>query len=297
MNLTQLPETDQESVSQITDALAKTTVSFKRRVVERLVVAALGSIPWVGGFIGAAASLKIEQRGIARDSLQSRWLAEHARKMESLSQTLADLASQLGSLGPQLEERLSSESYLSLVRSAFRAWDAAETEEKRQLVASLLVRSAGARLCADDVVHLFIDWLGQYHETHFAVIREVFSHPGATRKGIWLSLYGSPAREDSAEADLYRLLIRDLSAGGVIRQERNTTAEGRFMRKRGGAAGHDRDGPDQVLLESAFEDAKPYVLTGLGRQFVYYTMGGDAAALSAELQLDGIRQQSHAGGV
>jgi len=39
---------------------------------------------------------------------------------------------------------------------------------------------------------------------------------------IWNELYGDMPREDSAEEDLYRLLIRDPSTGGVIRQNRNT---------------------------------------------------------------------------
>jgi hypothetical protein len=80
--------------------------------------------------------------------------------------------------------------------------------------------------------------------------------------------YGQIPREDSSEADLYKLLIRDLSTGGVIRQERETTLDGKFLRK------HPRryKGPVPQTMESAFEDKKPYVLTALGQQFVRYTM-------------------------
>lgn len=45
------------------------------------------------------------------------------------------------------------------------------------------------------------------------------------------NLYGQTPREDSAEADLFKLLIRDLSTGGVIRQERDVNQLGQFVRK------------------------------------------------------------------
>ena len=83
-----------------------------------------------------------------------------------------------------------------------------------------------------------------------------------------MEIYGQIPREDSAEADLYKLLIRDLSTGGVIRQDRETTLEGKFLRR------HPRrdKGPASRTMESAFEDKKPYVLTALGQQFVSYSM-------------------------
>lgn len=261
-----------QELAQIRAALARTNVSFKRRVVERFVLAALGSIPWVGGFISAAASLKIDQRGIERDRLQSRWLAEHTGKLERLTAELAEMAQRLDSLGVQVEERVGSDSYLALVRSAFRAWDRAESDEKRTLVANLLTHAASSRVCSDDVVRLFVDWLDQYHEIHFSLIREIYGNPGATRLQLWLRLYGAPVREDSAEADLFRLMVRDLSTGGVIRQVRETTREGYFLRRRSPPA-------STQTLESAFEDTRPYVLTELGRQFVHYTMGSEVSPL------------------
>ena len=58
---------EDRALAAIQSALAKTSVSTKRRVVERFILAALGSVPWVGGFISAAASMKVEQRGIEKD--------------------------------------------------------------------------------------------------------------------------------------------------------------------------------------------------------------------------------------
>ncbi len=263
------PESPEDiALVEIQAALAKTSVSTKRKVVEKFVLAALGSIPWVGGFISAAASMKIDQRNSEKDNLQTRWLEEHAKKMGNLVGALADVVGRLDNLGETVDERIQSEEYLSLVRSAFRTWDRAETEDKRKYIANLVANAAGTRLCTDDIIRLFIDWLNLYHEVHFAVMREIYRNPGATRFEIWEALYGTPTREDSAEADLYKLLIRDLSTGGVIRQERDTTADGRFLRKR--PVRNRKVGAG--TMESAFEDSKPYVLTELGKQFVHYTM-------------------------
>jgi len=118
-------------------------------------------------------------------------------------------------------------------------------------------------------VRLFVDWLDTYHESHLAVIREIYTNPGSTRFDIWSAIYGDLPREDSAEADLYKLLFRDLSTGSVIRQARDTNADGQFLRKR---PAHKRSGPASSTVESAFEDSKQYVLTELGKQFVHYSM-------------------------
>lgn len=131
------------------------------------------------------------------------------------------------------------------------------------------MNAAGTRVCSDDVVRLFLDWLDLYHEAHFAVIREIFQNPGSSRYEIWTTLYGDLPREDSAEADLFKLLIRDLSTGGVARQERDVNSLGQFVRK---TPQRRRRGAAPTTMESAFEDSKPYVLTELGKQFVHYTM-------------------------
>ena len=252
----------------ISDKIASMASSPRRRFFEKFVLAALGSIPWVGGFISTMASLKTESGDVQADEMRTQWLNEHQRKIGLLSGTLNDVFERFDKLGDQINERLQSEDYLDLVRRAFRTWDQADTEEKRRYVANLVSNASGTRLCSDDVVRLFIDWLNLYHEAHFAVIREIHRNPGVTRYDIWMEIKGDIPREDSADADLYRLLIRDLSMGGVIRQERETTVDGRFLRKnprkyRGAASS---------TMESAFEDQKPYVLTALGQQFVHYAM-------------------------
>src|SRR5438445_4537593 len=59
--------------------------------------------------------------------------------------------------------------------------------------------------------------------------RKSHKNEGPTRYDIWVAVYGEPVpRDDSAQADLYRMLIRDLSTGGVIRQPRESDGLGRF---------------------------------------------------------------------
>lgn len=143
----------------------------------------------------------------------------------------------------------------------------ADTQEKRELVANLLMNAGGTKLCPDDLVRLFISWIDIYHEAHFRVIREIYQNPGSTRGRIWDAIAGERPREDSAEADLYKLLIRDLSTGGVIRQRRETDGYGQFLKKPRETKQH-----SSGVLTSAFDDRDPYELTELGRQFVHYTM-------------------------
>lgn len=254
-------------IDKIKEELSQITPTTKKRALEKFGLAALGSIPWVGGFISAAASIKTEEGTLKTDSLQTRWLEEHESKMQVLGQTLNEISDSFERLGEAVDERLQSEEYLDLVRKSFRTWDAADTNEKRKYIANLISNSAGARVCSDDVVRLFIDWLAGYHESHFAVIREIYKEPGVTRYDIWSAINGNVPREDSAEADLYKLLIRDLSTGGVIRQARETTYDGQFLKR--------KPAPKKSgsrTTESAFENSKPYVLTELGKQFVHYTM-------------------------
>ncbi|HEX3660316.1 MAG TPA: hypothetical protein VHU89_02730 [Acidobacteriaceae bacterium] len=264
-----LPGVAEAVIESLKAEIAKTEPTKKRRVFESFVLAALSSLPWVGGFLSAAATFKFDEATLKTHSLQNQWLEEHHRRLLELQATLEEIGQRFEKLGDTIDERIQSDEYLGIVRKAFRAWDQADTKEKRRYVANLITHAAGTRICSDDILRLFIDWLELYHEAHFAVIREIHQNPGSTRFEIWTATYGAAPREDSAEADLYKMLIRDLSTGGVIRQERDVNQLGQFVRKRplrvrrGGAA---------PTMKSAFDDSENYVLTELGKQFVHYTM-------------------------
>ena len=259
---------ESHTVEAIRAELDKQGSTRRRRITEKFLIAAIGSIPWVGGFAAAAASIRGDESAGRADDLRTKWLEEHERKLGELESTLNAIDERMEKLGPGIEERIESHEYLTLVRKAFQTWDRAETEEKRRYIGNLLSNAAGTRICSDDVIRLFIAWLDTYHESHFSVIREIFQNPGSTRYDIWTELYGPTPREDSAEADLYKLLFRDLTMGSVIRQARDTNEVGQFLRKR---PAHRRR-PAPAVMESAFEDTKGYVLTELGKQFVHYTM-------------------------
>lgn len=268
---------DDSDIDKIRDELNQLSPTLKKRALEKFGLAALGSIPWIGGFISAAANIKTEEGTIKTDTLQTRWLEEHENKLTKLYSALLEISQKFERLDDVIDDRIKNESYLDLVRKSFRAWDVADTDEKRLYICNLITNAAGTRVCSDDVIRLFVDWLGLYHEAHFSVIKQIYTLPGISRYQIWTNLYGETPREDSAEADLYKLLIRDLSTGGVIRQARDTTEDGSFLKARPSAS---RPNSTSKILETAFEQTKPYILTELGKQFVHYTMNDVVTRLS-----------------
>jgi hypothetical protein len=85
---------------------------------------------------------------------------------------------------------------------------------------------------------------------------------------IWMGVHGARVREDSAEADMFKLIIRDLSTGSVIRQHRERDCHGNWIKK----TRPPRRGQSSQTMKSAFDEEEEYELTELGTQFVRYTM-------------------------
>ncbi len=237
----------------------------KSRKYARFVMAALGSVPWIGAL--ASLSAEVDQEKLS--ALQKLWIEEHRSKYANLKGTLGDILMRLDGLGEETQERVEAPEYLSLVGEAFKGWDDAGTDEKREYIKRLISNAGATKLVPDDLVRMFIGWIRTYHESHFAVIKQIFKQPGITRGEIWDQVHTDRPREDSAEADLFRYLIRDLSLGGVIRQDKEVRDDGMFMRKR---ATHTPKGMGSQTMESSFEDTKPYVLTKLGEQFIHYVL-------------------------
>lgn len=234
----------------------------------RFALACLGAIPGIGGAIAGIAGSWSEQEQAEFNRIFSAWLKLQEDEIREIGLTIFEVMTRLDQNDEKIRKRIESPEYLRLVKKCFRDWSAAESEEKRRLIRNLLTNAAGAKICPDDVINMFITWIDMYSEAHFAVIREIFKSPGTTRQQIWNTIHGEPVREDSAEADLFKLLIHDLSTGRVIRQHRTVDYYGRFIKpepKR-------RTGPASQVLASAFDDEKQYELTELGKQFVHYTM-------------------------
>jgi hypothetical protein len=253
----------------VQDELAEGLHGGRNKKYIRFAVAALSSIPWIGGLLAALASLNAEKNQEHLNELQRLWLMEHQQKAKQLASTLSEIFARLENFGDQIQERIESPEFLALVRRCFRSWDEADTEEKKRMLQKLITNASAIKLCPDDLIRLFIAWIDQYHEAHFLVIKEIYRHPGISRGRIWDSIHGGRPREDSSDADLFKYLIRDLSTGGVVRQERETDGYGNFLKKDTRGQSHQTGAR---TMESAFESTKPYVLTALGKEFVHYAM-------------------------
>jgi hypothetical protein len=234
----------------------------------RFALACLSGVPFIGGALGGVAGFWSEADQARFNKLFAAWLQLQEQELREIGVTLMEVMARLDPNDPEIEKRIESPEYLSLVRKCFRDWSAAESEEKRHLIRNLLCNTAVSKLTSDDLVKLFIKWIDDYSEAHFAVIRDVYKHPGSSRQDIWVRIHGAQVREDSAEADLFRLLIHDLSVGRVIRQHREKDYHGNFIKERPKRS----PGRGSRVMTSAFEDDKEYELTELGKQFVHYTM-------------------------
>lgn len=235
--------------------------------VARFALACLSSVPVVGGAIGGAGGAWSEAEQNRFNKILASWLKLQEEEMKEIGRTLVEVMDRLDKTDPEIEKRLQSPEYLSILKKAFRDWSAAESEEKRVLIRNLLANAAACRLCSDHIVRLFVEWIDKYSEPHFMVIKVVHKNPGSTRAEMWEKIHGQEVREDSAEADLFKLLIHDLSVGHVIRQHREVDYSGQFIKP-----SPRRSSGSSPYLKSAFDDEKVYELTELGRQFVHYTM-------------------------
>jgi hypothetical protein len=233
--------------------------------------AASGAIPFLGGFLAAAAGAWSEREQRKVNDFFEHWLRMVQAEMAEQAQTIVEIMARLDMKDEKIAERVASPEYQSLMRKAFRDWAGAESEDKRKFVRNILANAAAdTTITSDDVVRLFLEWIRTYSELHFKVISVIYNHDGITRAGMWEAVGKGPVREDSSEADLFKLLIHDLSTGRIIRQHRETDYAGRFLRKAPQRRPVGMQAP--TTTKSAFDDEEGYELTELGKQFVHYAM-------------------------
>jgi hypothetical protein len=229
-----------------------------------------GLVPFAGGLLSAAAGAWSENEQEKVNSFFKAWVKMLEDEIKEKEKTILEIVSRLDIHDEEISKRMKSTEYQSLLKKTFREWAGAESEEKRQYIRNILANAAATAVASDDVVRLFIDWLKNYSEMHFHVIAAVYNSGGISRGEIWDKIGKSSVREDSADADLYKLLIRDLSTGGIIRQHKEKTWDGRFLKQ----APQKR--PDGYTAsreaKSAFDREEKYELTDLGQQFVHYAM-------------------------
>ena len=230
-----------------------------------------GAIPIVGGLFSALAGAWSEREQAKVNRFFEQWVRMLEDEIREKEATVIEVMSRLNLQDEKISARVESAEFQSLVKKTFRDWAGVESEDKRVLIRNILANAASSSLSSDDVVRMFIDWIAQYSELHFQVIAAIYNTGGITRDAIWRKIGKGQAREDSADADLYKLLFRDLSTGSVIRQHRETDYYGNFVAKPAAkrSAGA---GSASKTLTSAFDDEDQYVLTELGQQFVHYAM-------------------------
>ncbi len=229
-----------------------------------------GIIPFAGGLFSAAAGAWSEHEQEKVNNFFKQWIQMLAEELKEKEVTVIEIMARLDIHEQKIIDRIESKEYQSLVKKTFREWAGAECEEKRVWIRNILVNTAVTSICSDDVVRLFIDWIKQYSVLHFNVIGAIYNTNGITRGQIWAKVGKGQVQEDSADADLYKLLFRDLSTGGIIRQHCEKDYRGNFLTKPVMKRAPKGSGPQPK--KSAFDDEEKYELTKLGRQFVHYAM-------------------------
>jgi hypothetical protein len=230
---------------------------------------AAGAVPFVGGVLAAIAAAWGESSQAHADAIMQQWLQMLQDELREKGQTIAEIMARLDMQDEETLRRVESSEYQALLKKSFRKWSSIDSESKRHKIRNILSNAASTNLVSDDVVGLFIDWLDAYSDFHFQVIGQVYQNQGITRGQIWNQLGKPRVAENSAEADLYKMLIRDLSMGGVMRQHRETDYHGNFVKKPPAKV---PSGTGSKTLISGFDNSEQYELTELGKQFVHYAM-------------------------
>jgi hypothetical protein len=230
-----------------------------------------GAVPFAGGLFSAAAGAWSENDQGRVNSFFRQWIKMLEDEIREKEKTILEIMTRLDIHDEDIYRRLESKEYQSLLKKTFREWSCAESEDKRIYIRNILTNAAASSITSDEVIRLFIDWLTMYSELHFKVIAVIYKHGtnGVSRGGIWRDLGKAEVAENSADADLFRLLIRDLSTGGVVRQHRDVDYSGNFVAK---SPGRRPKGLGTKFITSAFDDEDSYELTELGKQFVHYAM-------------------------
>lgn len=229
------------------------------------------AIPFAGGLFSAAAGAWSEHDQERINQFFRQWIKMLEDEIREKEKTIIEIMARLNIHDEEIAKRIESKEYKSLLKKTFREWSAAESEEKRIYIRNILANAAASDIASDEVIKLFIDWLANYSELHFKVIAVIFKHysDGITRGNVWTELGKKEVAENSADADLFKLLFRDLSTGGVIRQHRETDYYGNFIPKK---SQRRSKGSGPKPITSAFDDEDSYELTELGKQFVHYAM-------------------------
>ena len=231
--------------------------------------AAGGLIPFAGGVLSALAGAWSEKEQEEVNKFFEFWVQGIEDELKEKEATLIEIMARLDLRDEEISKRVESKEYQSIVRKTFRDWSGAESTNKREYIRNILANAGACSISSDDVVRMFLDWIDKYSDLHFQVIASVYNSNGISRGAIWRKIGRERVREDSADADVYKLLIRDLSTGGIIRQHRERDYNGNPIPKQT-VRRPKGSGPKPPV--SAFDEEEEYELTDLGQQFIHYAM-------------------------
>lgn len=243
--------------------------SRKEKLARGALQAVGGAVPLFSGLFSAAAAAWSGAEQEKVNKFFQHWVRMLEDELREKEQTIIEIIARLDLQDEEIQNRLESSEYQSLLKKTFREWSGAESEGKREFIRNILSNAAASRVSSDDVVRLFIDWIKQYSEFHFQVIATIYNSGGISRGEIWRKIGKGKVREDSADSDLYKLLFRDLSTGGIVRQHRATDYNGNFLPK---PRVRKIKGAGSKPITSAFDEKELYELTKLGQQFIHYAM-------------------------
>ncbi len=264
-----MPQEDKRDEISIPDEIEKKSMGRGGQFTRAALDGLANHIPFLGGLLSAASTMWSEENQRELHQFLVTWMRMMEAEVREKQNVLGEIVARLDMHDEEIGKRIQSDEYQHLLRKAFRNWSGTESESKQTMLRNILSNAAASRLSSDRVVELFIDWLHTYSEFHFAVIADLYGNPAATRGDMWNRIGTGDVREDSADADLFKLLFRDLSTGGIIRQHRDTDYQGNFVKRpptRAPSRGQSR------AHKSAFDESESYELTALGLEFVHYAV-------------------------
>jgi hypothetical protein len=241
--------------------------NFGAQVLRAAMQTLAGELPVGGGALAAAAGAWSERDQGKVNNLLVVWLKQLEADLAAMGTTLADVLIRVDLNDEDVRKRLESPEYQALVSKVFRNWSATESVKKREMLRNLLANAAGKNITGDDVISIFISWINDYTDTHFGVVSAVYKTPGITKYAMWEAIGGQQVADNSPEADLFKYITFQLTTGYVMRQDRQTTAGGQFVRQT-----TRRPADKSGVMKTPFDNKDPYVLTALGEQFVHYAL-------------------------
>jgi len=129
-----------------------------------------GAVPIIGGIFSAAASAWEGRNQDRANAFFKHWLQMLFEEMREKERTIVEIMARLDMQDKKVTDRMESPEYQSILKKAFREWSGVESEDKRTFVRNILANAAASQIVSDDVVKLFLEWLGKFSELHFKVI-------------------------------------------------------------------------------------------------------------------------------